>query len=84
MAVGLAETVDMITTGTDVKPIECVVFMRMVRSRNFFEQMKGRGVRVTMPRRKGTSRTRAAVAGGSQQQSRAESALKFWGLSFFE
>ena len=36
----------MIAAGTDVKPIECVVFMRMVRSRNFFEQMKGRGVRV--------------------------------------
>ena len=42
----MAVTVDMIATGTDVKPIECVVFMRMVRSRNFFEQMKGRGVRV--------------------------------------
>ena len=42
----IAVTVDMIATGTDVKPIECVVFMRMVRSRNFFEQMKGRGVRV--------------------------------------
>ena len=38
----------MIATGTDVKPIEMVVFMRMVRSRNFFEQMKGRGVR-TIP-----------------------------------
>ena len=38
-------TVDMIATGTDVKPLECVMFMRMVRSRNFFEQMKGRGVR---------------------------------------
>ena len=36
----IAVTVDMIATGTDVKPIECVVFMRMVRSRNFFEQMK--------------------------------------------
>lgn len=35
----------MIATGTDVKPIEMVVFMRMVRSRGFFEQMKGRGVR---------------------------------------
>ncbi|MDE0605606.1 MAG: DEAD/DEAH box helicase family protein, partial [Acidimicrobiaceae bacterium] len=35
----IAVTVDMIATGTDVKPIECVVFMRMVRSRNFFEQM---------------------------------------------
>ncbi len=42
-------TVDMIATGTDVKPLECVMFMRMVRSRNFFEQMKGRGVRVIDP-----------------------------------
>jgi len=41
----IAVTVDMIATGTDVKPIEMVVFMRMVRSRNYFEQMKGRGVR---------------------------------------
>jgi len=39
-------TVDMIATGTDVKPLEIVMFMRSVRSRNFFEQMKGRGVRV--------------------------------------
>lgn len=45
----IAVTVDMIATGTDVKPIECVVFMRMVRSRQFFEQMKGRGVRVINP-----------------------------------
>jgi type I restriction enzyme, R subunit len=36
-------------TGTDVKPIECVFFMRFVRSRQFFEQMKGRGVRVINP-----------------------------------
>jgi type I restriction enzyme R subunit len=42
----IAVTVDMIATGTDVKPLECLIFMRMVRSRNFFEQMKGRGVRV--------------------------------------
>ncbi len=42
-------TVDMIATGTDVRPLECVVFMRQVRSRNFFEQMKGRGVRVIDP-----------------------------------
>ena len=42
----IAVTVDMIATGTDVKPLECVFFMRMVKSRNFFEQMKGRGVRV--------------------------------------
>ena len=39
-------TVDMIATGTDVKPLECVFFMRTVRSRTYFEQMKGRGVRV--------------------------------------
>lgn len=45
----IAVTVDMIATGTDVKAIECVVFMRMVRSRQFFEQMKGRGVRVISP-----------------------------------
>jgi len=42
----IAVTVDMIATGTDVKPLECLIFMRAVRSRNFFEQMKGRGVRV--------------------------------------
>ena len=36
----------MIATGTDVKPIECLIFMRDVRSRNYFEQMKGRGTRV--------------------------------------
>ena len=35
----------MIATGTDIKPVEVVFFMRNVRSRNFFEQMKGRGVR---------------------------------------
>ena len=38
-------TVDMIATGTDIKPVEVVFFMRNVRSRNYFEQMKGRGVR---------------------------------------
>ena len=38
-------TVDMIATGTDIKPVEIVFFMRLVRSRSFFEQMKGRGVR---------------------------------------
>ena len=39
-------TVDLIATGTDIKPIECVMFMRTVKSRVLFEQMKGRGVRV--------------------------------------
>lgn len=45
----IAVTVDMIATGTDVKPIECVFFMRNIRSAGFFEQMKGRGVRVISP-----------------------------------
>lgn len=41
----IAVTVDMIATGTDVKPLEVLLFMRDVRSRNYYEQMKGRGVR---------------------------------------
>lgn len=41
----IAVTVDMIATGTDVKPIECLIFMRDIRSKNYFEQMKGRGTR---------------------------------------
>jgi len=42
----IAVTVDMIATGTDVKPVEIVFFMRSVASANYFEQMKGRGVRI--------------------------------------
>ena len=42
----IAVTVDMIATGTDIKPLECVLFLRSVKSRGLFEQMKGRGVRV--------------------------------------
>ncbi|WP_299462851.1 DEAD/DEAH box helicase family protein [uncultured Microscilla sp.] len=41
----IAVTVDMIATGTDVKPLEVLLFMRDVKSRNYFEQMKGRGTR---------------------------------------
>lgn len=41
----IAVSVDMISTGTDVKPIECLLFMRDVNSRTYFEQMKGRGTR---------------------------------------
>ena len=41
----IAVTVDMIATGTDVKPLECLIFMRDVRSKNYFEQMLGRGTR---------------------------------------
>lgn len=42
-------TVDLIATGTDIKPVEIVMFMRSVKSRVLFEQMKGRGVRVISP-----------------------------------
>lgn len=45
----IAVTVDMIATGTDIKPLEIVMFMRTVKSRVLFEQMKGRGVRVINP-----------------------------------
>lgn len=45
----IAVTVDMIATGTDVKPLECVFFMRDVRSVQYFEQMKGRGARTITP-----------------------------------
>ncbi|MCE1178464.1 MAG: DEAD/DEAH box helicase family protein [Micrococcales bacterium] len=45
----IAVTVDMIATGTDVRPLECVFFMRDVRSAQYFEQMKGRGARTITP-----------------------------------
>jgi type I restriction enzyme R subunit len=45
----IAVTVDMIATGTDVKPIEVLIFLRDVRSELYFEQMKGRGVRSISP-----------------------------------
>lgn len=41
----VAVTVDMIATGTDVRPLEVLLFMRDVRSKGYYEQMKGRGVR---------------------------------------
>jgi len=41
----VAVTVDMIATGTDIKPVECLIFMRDVKSAGYFEQMRGRGVR---------------------------------------
>ena len=41
----IAVTVDMIATGTDVRAIEALIFMRDVRSSTYFEQMRGRGVR---------------------------------------
>lgn len=45
----IAVTVDMIATGTDIKPLEALLFMRQVRSRVLFEQMLGRGTRVINP-----------------------------------
>ncbi|GAA4737111.1 type I restriction-modification enzyme R subunit C-terminal domain-containing protein [Modestobacter marinus] len=45
----VAVTVDMIATGTDVRPLECVFFLRDVRSAAYFEQMKGRGSRTISP-----------------------------------
>jgi type I restriction enzyme R subunit len=41
----IAVTVDMISTGTDIRPLECLLFMRDVKSSVYFEQMKGRGTR---------------------------------------
>ena len=45
----IAVTVDMIATGTDIKPVEVLIFLRDVRSALYFEQMKGRGVRSIHP-----------------------------------
>lgn len=44
----IAVTVDMIATGTDVKPVEVLIFMRDVKSENYYEQMRGRGVRTIL------------------------------------
>ena len=45
----IAVTVDMIATGTDIKPVEVLIFLRDVKSALYFEQMKGRGVRTINP-----------------------------------
>ncbi|NNJ12580.1 DEAD/DEAH box helicase family protein [Chloroflexales bacterium ZM16-3] len=45
----IAVTVDMIATGTDIKPLECLIFLRLVKSPGLFEQMLGRGTRVINP-----------------------------------
>lgn len=41
----IAVTVTLVATGTDIKPLEVVMFMRDVRSEQLYTQMKGRGVR---------------------------------------
>lgn len=79
----IAVTVDMIATGTDVKPVEVVFFMRSIKSSNYFEQMKGRGVRVMdsdalrgvtpdAPSRGGKSRFVIIDAVGVCEQSKSE------------
>lgn len=45
----IATTVDMVATGTDIKPLEVVMFLRDVRSSQYFEQMRGRGARIILP-----------------------------------
>jgi type I restriction enzyme R subunit len=45
----IAVTVDMISTGTDIRPLECLIFMRDTKSSLYFDQMKGRGMRVVDP-----------------------------------
>jgi type I restriction enzyme, R subunit len=42
---GIAITVDLLSTGVDIPDIECIVFLRPVKSRILFEQMLGRGTR---------------------------------------
>jgi type I restriction enzyme R subunit len=45
----IAVSVDQISTGTDIKPVECLLVLRMIQSRSYWEQMKGRGVRKIDP-----------------------------------
>jgi type I restriction enzyme R subunit len=45
----IAVTVDMVATGTDIRPIEALIFMRDVKSEIYYEQMKGRGARIIQP-----------------------------------
>ena len=42
---GIVVTVDMLSTGVDVRRIENIVFLRPVKSRILFEQMMGRRIR---------------------------------------
>ena len=45
----IAVSVDMVATGTDIRPLECLLFMRDVKSQVYFDQMKGRGTRTVKP-----------------------------------
>lgn len=42
---GVVVTVDLLTTGVDIRDLEFLVFLRFVKSRILFEQMLGRGTR---------------------------------------
>lgn len=44
---GIAISVDLMTTGVDIPDLEFIVFLRPVRSRILFEQMLGRGTRIS-------------------------------------
>jgi type I restriction enzyme R subunit len=56
----IAVTVDMIATGTDIRPLEVLLFMREVKSRSYYEQMKGRGTRTCSLEELQLTGTRAA------------------------
>lgn len=56
----IAVTVDMIATGTDIRPLEVLLFMRDVKSRSYYEQMKGRGTRTCSLEELQLTGTRAA------------------------
>jgi type I restriction enzyme, R subunit len=45
----IAVTADMIAAGTDLRPLEALIFLRDVKSEFYFEQMKGRGARTITP-----------------------------------
>ena len=45
----IAVTVTLVATGTDVKPLEVVLFMRDVNAHSLYTQMKGRGCRTINP-----------------------------------
>ena len=45
----IAVTVTLVATGTDVKPLEVLIFLNDVHSETLYTQMKGRGVRTISP-----------------------------------
>jgi type I restriction enzyme, R subunit len=45
----IAVTADMIATGTDLRPLEALIFLRDVKSAFYFAQMTGRGTRTINP-----------------------------------